>query len=153
MSDQQPIPKDLEGLKFIEALGLTSDDFKTADALNSKLFPTMSDAYKKAGETYITKMGPSGTFLFSVLMKFYQEVYSKMESKEIKDDVMTKFINDNYGNKSPMAQLNLWLVKPDFFLETISLLKNALRLSKPLFDFIHKPRKRLTYMRLVPLVP
>jgi hypothetical protein len=134
MSDQQPIPKDLEGVKFIEALGLTIDDFKTADALNAKLFPNMSDAYKKAGETYITKMGPSGTFLFSFLMKFYQEVYSKMEIKEIKDDVMTKFINDNYGPKSPMASLNLWLVKPDFFLETISLLKVALRLSKPLFD-------------------
>jgi hypothetical protein len=135
MSDQQPIPKGLDESKFIESLGILPEDFKSVDTINSKLFPTMSDAYKKAGDTYITKMGPSGTVFINVLVKFYQEVYSKMEIKEIKDDVMTKFINDNYGPKSPLATLNLWLVKPDYFLETISLLKNALRISKPLFDF------------------
>jgi hypothetical protein len=143
MSDQQSIPKNLEITDFIKVLGLAPDDFASAEKLNTKLFPNLSDSYKKAANTYLTNMGPSGTFLFNVIIKFYEEVYSKMDEKDIKDDIIVKFLNDNYGPKSPVSSLNLWLVKSDFILETISILKNTLKLSKPIFLGIQEAKPNI----------
>ena len=86
MSDKQSIPKGLQGFEMLKFLGLTQDDFKSADKLNSKLFPSMSEAYKKAGGTNITNMGPSGTVMLTVLIKFYQDIYSNMEEKDINSE-------------------------------------------------------------------
>ena len=138
MSDKQSIPKDLDIGKLYESLGLTNEDFKTAEALNAKLFPTMSDAYKKAGDVYVTRIGPSGTLMFNIIIKFYQDIYSKMDDKDISDEIITQYITDNYGEKSPYGVIHLWLVKPEYLPETITLLRNALRIKKSLFPTFEK---------------
>jgi hypothetical protein len=140
MSDKQSIPKGLQGFEMLKFLGLTQEDFKSADKLNSKLFPSMSEAYKKAGGTNITNMGPSGTFMLTVLIKFYQDIYSKMEEKDILDEIIIQFLQDNYGDKSPLASLQFWLIKPEHLLESVNILRGALKINKFSFaDFNSQP--------------
>ena len=140
MSDKQSIPKGLQGFEMLKFLGLTQEDFKSADKLNSKLFPSMSEAYKKAGGTNITNMGPSGTFMLTVLIKFYQDIYSKMEEKDISDEIIIQFLQDNYGDKSPLSSLHFWLTKPEHLLESVNLLRGALKINKFSFaDFNSQP--------------
>ena len=140
MSDKQSIPKGLQGYEMLKFLGLTQDDFKSADKLNSKLFPSMSEAYKKAGGTNITNMGPSGTVMLTVLIKFYQDIYSNIEEKDISDEIIIQFLQDNYGDKSPLSTLKLWLTKPEHLLESVNLLRGALKINKFSFaDFNSQP--------------
>jgi len=133
MADKQSIPKGLDDSGLFQFLGITQEDFSSADKINAKLFPGMDEAYKKAGGNYINKMGPSGTFMLTILTKFYQDIYSKMEVNDISDDIIIKFLKDNYGDKSPYTTLNLWLIKPEYLLESVSLFKQALRINKSLF--------------------
>jgi hypothetical protein len=100
----------------------------------------MSEAYKKAGGTNITNMGPSGTVMLTVLIKFYQDIYSNMEEKDISDEIIIQFLQDNYGDKSPLSTLKLWLTKPEHLLESVNLLRGPLKINKFSFsDFNSQP--------------